>query len=86
MLTFEDCLNYCDLSEDEVDVVAEHEHLPGIVACELASCLLCTSEGQQTFMRFLEDDMLMATMSHNSRRLATLNHVKAEFSQAHTAT
>lgn len=86
MLTFEDCLNYCDLSEDEVDVVAEHEHLPGMVACELASCLLRTREGQQIFMRFLEDDVLWATMSHNSRRLAVLNHVRTEFEHAHSTT
>ena len=82
MLTFEDCLHYCDLSEAEVDVVAEHEHLPEMVACELASCLMCSQEGQQTFMRFLEDDMQAALENQKVQKLAHLNDVKAQFAQS----
>jgi hypothetical protein len=27
MLTFEDCLELCELTEDEVDAIAQHEQL-----------------------------------------------------------
>jgi len=35
MLTREDCLALCELSEDEVAAIAEHEHVPEIVAMEM---------------------------------------------------
>ncbi len=30
MLTFDDCLALCELTEEEIDAIAEHEHLPEI--------------------------------------------------------
>jgi hypothetical protein len=32
VLTFEDCLGLCALDEDEIRAIAEHEHIPEIVA------------------------------------------------------
>jgi len=37
VLAFEDCLGLCQLSEEEIRAIAEHEHLPQIVALELGS-------------------------------------------------
>ena len=31
MLTLDDCLGLCDLSRDELDAIAEHEHLPEVI-------------------------------------------------------
>ena len=36
MLTFDDCLGLCELSEEEIRAIAEHEHLPEIVALDSA--------------------------------------------------
>jgi hypothetical protein len=79
MLTFEDCLHYCDLSEVAVEVVAEHEHLPEMVACELASYLMGSHEGKKLFMRFLEDDLQAAILNQDTRKLTHLNNLKLEF-------
>ena len=35
MLTYQDCVGLCELSEAEIRAIAEHEHLPEVVALEL---------------------------------------------------
>ena len=45
MLTVEDCIALCALSEAEVDAIAEHEHVPEIVAAEMAHYLINTADG-----------------------------------------
>jgi len=32
MITLEDCIGLCGLSRDQVDAIAEHEHLPEAVS------------------------------------------------------
>jgi hypothetical protein len=41
MITLEDCVALCGLTEEEVLAIAEHEHVPEIAATALASYLLC---------------------------------------------
>jgi hypothetical protein len=45
MLSLRDCLDFCDLDFCEIEAIAEHEHLPVIVAAELSNELLKTPEG-----------------------------------------
>ena len=40
MITLEDCIGLCGLTEEEVLAIAEHEHLPEIAATALAEYLL----------------------------------------------
>ena len=37
MITLEDCVGLCGLTEEEVLAIAEHEHLPEIAATALAA-------------------------------------------------
>jgi hypothetical protein len=46
MLTFDQCIDFCGLTEEEVDLLARHEGVPNIVAAELGSELLKTTEGR----------------------------------------
>ena len=39
MLTIQDCIALCDLTEDEVEAIAEHEHIPEMLAAELGAYL-----------------------------------------------
>ena len=39
MITLEDCVALCGLTEEEVLAIAEHEHLPEIAATAFASYL-----------------------------------------------
>ena len=46
MLTIEDCIGLSGLTEDEIAAVAEHEHLPTMLALEMGSYLCRTAAGQ----------------------------------------
>ena len=37
MLTREDCLALCELTEGEVEAIAEHEHVPEMIAIDRKS-------------------------------------------------
>lgn len=45
MITLEDCLTFCGLTEDEVQAIAEHEHVPEMAAAALAQYLSETPGG-----------------------------------------
>ena len=55
MVTYEDCLALAELTPEEVDRIAAHEQLPGIVALELASYLSRTAEGRRRIRRIISD-------------------------------
>ena len=45
MITLEDCIAMCGLTEQEVSAIAEHEHIPEIAAAALAQYLLGQERG-----------------------------------------
>lgn len=45
MLSLQECIDFSDLSEDEIEAIAEHEHVPEIVAAEIGATLLQTTSG-----------------------------------------
>lgn len=61
MLSLADCLDFSGLSDDEVTVIAEHEHLPRIVAAELGSQLLESRDGLCKLKGFVLDNLECAT-------------------------
>jgi len=46
MLSLRDCLDMCELSEEEVLAIAHREHLPEITAAALGHCLVRTREAE----------------------------------------
>ena len=60
MLSLEDCVALCGLTEDEVLAIAEHEHIPEIAATELANYLVCTPDGEQWIKSMIQDDIAAA--------------------------
>src|SRR5215510_6609131 len=47
MITLEDCIGLCGLTEEEVLAIAEHEHIPQIVATALSQYLLSQAHGSE---------------------------------------
>ena len=45
MITLEDCIAFCGLTEQEVLAIAEHEHIPEVAAAALAEYLLNRPKG-----------------------------------------
>lgn len=45
MLSMQDVIDYCDLDCGEIEAIAEHEHIPTMLAAELSEGLLCSPDG-----------------------------------------
>ncbi len=45
MLSLTDCVDFIDLDGDTIDVIAEHEHIPAMLAAELGSELIASRRG-----------------------------------------
>jgi len=83
MLTFDDCVALCELTEDEIAAIAEHEHLPMIVAAELGNYLIQGPDGALRIKRIILDDMLVANKLGDTRRRLTLKLVLRHFVERH---
>jgi hypothetical protein len=85
MLTFEDCLALCELSEAEVAAIAEHEHLPQLPAVELAAYLIQGPDGQVLVQRMLVEDIQAAQGRGDLVHAATLKRTLRQFIDQHRA-
>jgi hypothetical protein len=78
MLTIEDCIALCDLSRDEVDAIAEHEHLPEIIAAELGAYLMHLPGGKRAIRAIIRDDIARAQahkdFAHSAKLKLVLKH------------
>jgi hypothetical protein len=85
VLTFEDCLGVANLTSEEVDAIAEHEHLPEMVALELGRYLCETPEGERRLSRMILDDIEVARRKGDLANAARLRMVLRHFVQTHHA-
>lgn len=83
MLTLQDCLDFCDVSEDIVDAIAEHDHLPPILAAELATCLACAPGGMHVIHRYLCDNAAASQRCRDGHRRDRVAAQLQSFEQAH---
>ena len=85
MLSTQDCLDYCDLTEDEVALLAHHEHLPYPSAVQLACGLVQTDEGTKTMRCILKDCVCEAETCGEGLNKAAARRALKQFSHAHHA-
>lgn len=83
MLSIEDCLGLSGLSEDELQLVAEHEHVPLIVAAEMAAGLRRTPRGTYVLRGYMLDALEKAVSSGENDRARRLDRIIAGFVAAH---
>jgi len=83
MLTLEDCLALCDLTEEEVAAIAEHEHIPMMVAAELGNYLVHSPDGVPMIRHFIEDDLEAARARGDESHERLLQLVLWHFIQTH---
>lgn len=83
MISLEDCIGLCGLSEAEIAAVAEHEHLPDIAATILARYLLVSREGPEKIRGMLIDDIRAAVAAKDSRHAAELLSALRHFLNTH---
>ena len=84
MITLEDCIGLCGLTEEEVLAIAEHEHLPEIVATALAQYLLSQEHGSEKILDMIVDDIRKAQLiTGDKEHVVTLLHVLHHFLKTH---
>lgn len=84
MITLEDCIGLCGLTEEEVLAIAEHEHLPEIAATALAEYLLSLEHGSEKVRDMIVDDIRQAQLNRaDKEHVVTLLHVLHHFLRTH---
>lgn len=83
MLTLEDCIGLCDLSEEEVLAIARHERIPEIAAAELGNYLVHTPDGEMCIRGMIRDDIAAAALCGNRDRELALKLVLRNFILGH---
>lgn len=82
MLSYKECLDMCDLSEDEIEAIAEHEHLEPIVAMALGKYMVEHNASHQV-RQYILDDIEQARAQGNSAKMALLTQTLCHFMTTH---
>jgi hypothetical protein len=83
MITIEDCLALSDLTEEEIDAIAEHEHLPAIIAAELGNYLAHLPGGIDHIRSMIRDDITAARLRGDQRHAFRLSLLLMHFCREH---
>ena len=83
MITLEDCIGLCGLTEEQVLAIAEHEHLPEIAATALAQYMLNLEHGAEKIRDMIMDDIRTAQQRGDQPHILTLLHVLHHFLTTH---
>jgi hypothetical protein len=85
MLRFEDCLELCDLTDEEIRAIAEHEHIPEIVALELGNHLIRGPGGELLVSHMFIEDIRAAERRGDPVHAAQLKKSLRAFIGEHLA-
>jgi hypothetical protein len=83
MLTLDECISMSDLTDVEIAVIAEHEHVPEIVAVELGHGLLKTPKGVFILKCYISDVLEQAKLAGKRDKVKRLDRLLTRFSAAH---
>ena len=83
MLSLEDCIALCGLTEEEVLAIAEHEHIPEMAAAEMGNYLVQTPEGEMRIKAIIRDDIAHARARGERNRELALRLVLHHYLEGH---
>jgi len=83
MLTIQDCIELSGLTEDEVLAIAEHEHVPEMVAVEMGAYLVETPDGEKRIKRMIADDIAAARERGDIKHALALKLVLRHYLEHH---
>ncbi len=83
MLSLVDCFAFSELTDEEVQVIAEHEHIPAIVAAELGSELVHSDDGVAMIKAYMLDCVEHARRGGHFERADALYAVYRRFDATH---
>jgi hypothetical protein len=83
MLTLEDCIGLCGLTEEEVRAIAQHERIPEIAAAEMGNYLVSSPDGEMCIKDMIRDDLAQACGCGDRERELSLKLVLRNFILQH---
>ena len=83
MLSIRDCLDYCDLTDDEVALIAEHEGIPDVAAAQIACGLVQTPEGVVLLNQYMTDLVERAEVLGQREEAQRMRAICARFQKDH---
>lgn len=83
MITYEDCLELCDLTQDQINAIAEHEHMDRLQALAAGDHLVHTKGGETTIRRMIIDDIRHARRLGQHRHEVQLRQTLTQFIKTH---
>jgi hypothetical protein len=83
MLTLEDCIALCELTEDEVRAIAQHERIPEIAAAEMGCYLVHSVTGKLSIKGMIRDDIAAAAASGDGERVLALKLILRDYVLRH---
>lgn len=83
MLSIRDCLDYCDLTEEEVSLIAEHQDIPDAAAAQVCCGLVQTPEGVMVLTNFMLDLIERANACGDTRKAARAASLCERFMKDH---
>lgn len=83
MLSIEDCIALSELSEEEILAIAEHEHIPEIVAAEMGNYLVHTPDGEVRVRAIIVDDIREARRCEDNARVLALKMILKHYLGEH---
>jgi hypothetical protein len=83
MISLEDCIGLCGLSEQEVHALAEHEQIADIHAAALAQCLIGQPDGFRKIGAMIADDVNWAILRGDPRHADELLTTLERFAGSH---
>lgn len=82
MLTYQECLDMCDLTPDEIAAIAEHEHLDPMIAVALGQYLI-SHDGENKIKKIILDDIDKALREGQRAHARLLKQVLEHFIATH---
>lgn len=79
MLSLRDLLDYCDLDQEHIEAVADHQNLPMMFAAQVGERLLSTPEGLFKLHGMMVENMQSAIANGQREHLAKLTETFLNF-------
>jgi hypothetical protein len=83
MLTLEDCLALCELTEDEVLAIACHERVPELAAAGIGHYLTRTPGGELRIKAMIREDLVAAAAAGDRARALALKMILRDYILRH---
>lgn len=83
MLSLQECLDFCPLSDEEVAIVAAHEGVPEMVAAGRVEAMMATAKGLFTIKQWMLEELERAAKEGDLERERHIRKVYTRFNAAH---